>query len=191
MRRAPEKTAAESIAVERANLEQLIRDHEAEERKREHIAALTEERHYNEAKLQHALDIGAKGKHRLEIGNGHGHYLIDRTGAELRKEAEESLRAIDNEISRVERDGVPDPRAGDTQAGDLQMSASLRSRCADVTLQQELERQFERFVAERKDPRDVRALVFEHHGIAGIRTLIASASDISPRWKRALDARHR
>jgi hypothetical protein len=122
MRHAPEKrTAAEAVAIERANLEELIRDHEAAERKREHIAALQEERHYNEAKLQHALDIGPAGKHRLELSNSRGHYLIDRTGAQLAQEAQESIRAIDKEIARVERDGVPDPRA-DTQAGDLQMT---------------------------------------------------------------------
>lgn len=120
------RTADEAIAVERANLEELIRDHEAGQRKRAHIEALQEERRYIEAKLQHALDIGPAGTHRLEIpvGNpaGHGHYLIDRTGAQLRREAEEAIKAIDIETARVERDGIPDPRVPDTQAGDLDMT---------------------------------------------------------------------
>jgi hypothetical protein len=119
---------ADMVDVEQAKvgLDALIRDHEAEQRKREHIEALQEERRYVEGKLAHALAIGPDGSDRLEIPisnpSGHGHYLIDRTGAQLRAEAEASIRAIDVEIARVERDGVPDPRAADPPAGDLSMT---------------------------------------------------------------------
>jgi hypothetical protein len=110
MRHAPERrTAAEAVAVERANLEELIQDHEAAERKQQRIAALEQEREAQQAKLRHALDIGPDGKHRLEIGNGLGFYLIDRSGAQLHREAEEAIKAIDAEIARVEQDSVPDP----------------------------------------------------------------------------------
>jgi hypothetical protein len=115
---------ADAVDVEQAkvDLAELVRHHEAEQRKRAHVEALQQERASQEAKLAHALDIGPNGNDRLEIGNGHGFYLVDRTGTELRKEAQASLAAIDNEIARVERDGVPDPRAADTQASDLQMT---------------------------------------------------------------------
>jgi hypothetical protein len=111
MRHAPQKrTATEAIAVERANLEELIRNHEAAERKQQRIAALEQEREAQQAKLRHALDIGPEGKHRLEIGNGLGHYIVNRSGSQLRAEAEASIRAINDEIRRVETAGVPDPR---------------------------------------------------------------------------------
>jgi hypothetical protein len=104
----------------KVELDALIREHEAEQRKRAHIEALEEERRYNQAKLQHAIDIGPKGTHRLEIpvGNraGHGHFLVDRSGAQLRREAEEALKAIDVEIERVARVGIPDPREGSDTA---------------------------------------------------------------------------
>jgi hypothetical protein len=88
----------------------LIRDHEAQQRKREHIAALQEERAMQEAKLQHAVDIGRKGKHRLEIGNGQGFYLVGRIGSELRKEAEASIPAIDLEIQADRTRRCPRPQ---------------------------------------------------------------------------------
>jgi hypothetical protein len=112
----------ETVAAAETNLHELVRDAEAVKRKEERIAALQRERESQQAKLRHATSIGPAGKHRLEIGNGHGHYLVDRTGAQLRAEAKASIRAIDNEIKRVERHGVPDPRAGNPQAGDLDMT---------------------------------------------------------------------
>jgi hypothetical protein len=112
MRHASEKrTAAETVAVERANIAELIRDHEAGERKQERITALEQEREAQQAKLAHARAIGPDGKHRLEIGNSSGWYFVDRSGSQLRAEAEASIAAINTEIERVERDGVPDPRA--------------------------------------------------------------------------------
>jgi hypothetical protein len=115
-------TTDETVAAARASLQELVRDAEEAERKAERIAALQRERESQQAKLRHATSIGPTGKHRLEIGNGHGHYLVDRTGAQLRAEAKASISAIDREIKRVERDGVPDPRAADRQTADLDMT---------------------------------------------------------------------
>jgi hypothetical protein len=124
MRHAPAKhTAAEAIAVERANLEETIRNFEAAERREERILALEEERHYNEVKLAHAVAIGPDGKDRLEIPianpYGHGTYILDRSGSQLRTEAEAAIKAIDAEIERTAIEGVPDPRAEnpDTSTG--------------------------------------------------------------------------
>ena len=124
MRHAPTKhTAAEAIAVERANLEETIRDFEAAERKEERIQALQEERHRNEVKLAHAIAIGPDGQDRLEVPlsnpYGSGTYIIDRSGSQLRTEAEAAIKAIDAEIERTAVEGVPDPRAenSDTSTG--------------------------------------------------------------------------
>ncbi|MGZ6580051.1 MAG: hypothetical protein ACXVFE_03570 [Gaiellaceae bacterium] len=127
MRHAPEKhTAAEAVAIERANLEELIKNHEAAERKQRQLALLEEERRTVEEKLAHALSIGPEGKHRLEIAisnpSGSGHYFIDRTGAQLRVEAEGQLQAIDIELARVEREGMPDPQQEAKLAHDVDMA---------------------------------------------------------------------
>jgi hypothetical protein len=121
MRRAKPATD-ETVAAARANLQELVRDAEAAERKAERIAALQRERESQESKLRHATSIGPTGTHRLEIGNTFGHYIVGRTGSQLRAEAKASISAIDREIKRVERDGVPDPRAADPHATDLDMT---------------------------------------------------------------------
>jgi hypothetical protein len=95
----------QQLAHARQRVKELERDAATVEREinERYLLALGEERTLAERKLQHALDLGPGGKHRVKIEINSNTYLTEQTGAQLQREAEQQIQAIDAELQRVSR----------------------------------------------------------------------------------------
>jgi hypothetical protein len=77
----------------------------ADERRKNHIATLRQERETALHQIRLAESVGPDGKHTQYLIAFGGQFLNERTGKELGESGAESLAAIDAEIERVTNGG--------------------------------------------------------------------------------------